>query len=481
MSQSAAHRTPYDWNAGVRVRVQRACQAPFYSVFREENTRQVDNVYEGHLGAASATSPPTIQEDDRRLLYFPYHNKASAQRTMQAADDVAPETVTLVGATGMMGKFVAEQYLRRGICVTVLARDIEKAKALFLPIADGGRERNRAASMGYVQLLGSAEQPVLTAAVDYTDAQREDRRVLRYEFRTSHTTPNAETGGNNTSAAPTTGATSREGRRVTLELIEGDVASASDLEFSMRHASVVFYLAAALEEAAGPSLWADGRPSSPSLSWLSPSSWFGSSSRFGGFLRAFDACRRVDAHFVALTPLWVHGSRLSPFYWYRRLVSHPRGYCKAVWLQEQTLLSQWGHPSPRCYFGIDEVDERQFGGDWDYWRRIWFSTELPDDFPLLSRSPVRFSLFRLSDIVFPSFNERVVAAKNNRVDDGMHVNSVGQGDLDARLLSNVLVKSIALCKSVVQSRIDVGGRLRDGVDMHDAGAMFDLFEQFRNE
>ena len=94
---------------------------------------------------------------------------------------------------------------------------------------------------------------------------------------------------------------------------------------------------------------------------------------------------------------------------------------------------------------------------------------------------MRFSLFRLSDVVFPSFNERLAAAKNNRVDDGMHVNAIQQGDLDARLLSNVLVKSIALCKSVVQSRIDVGGRLRDGVDMHDASAVFELFEHFRNE
>lgn len=472
-------RSPYDWSAGVRVRVQRASQAPYYSLFREENTRQVDSVYEGRLSggnsrhttaaaAASASACPSMQEDDRRLLYFPYRNTAPAQRSLRESEAVAPETVTLVGATGTVGKFVAEQYLRRGVCVTVLARDVEKAKALFLPIADGERERNRAASMGYVAL--NAASPTLTTAHDYTDPQRGGRRVLRYEFRTLRTT--FKSGGDEGEAG---------GQRVTLELVEGDVASAGDLEFSMRHASVVYYLASALEEASGPSLWADGRPSAPSLSWLSPSSWFGSSRRFGGFLHAFDACRRVDAHFVALTPLWVHGSRLSPFYWYRRLVSHPRGYCKAVQLQEQTLLSQWGSPSPRCYFGMDEIDEKQFGGDWDYWRRIWFSTELPDDFPLLARSPVRFSLFRLSDIVFPSFNERVVAAKNNRVDDGLHVNTVHQGDLDARLLANVLVKSIALCKSVVQSRIDVGGRLRDGVDMHDAGAMFNLFEQFRNE
>lgn len=488
MSQPSPHRGSYDWSAGVRVRVQRASQAPYYSVFREENTRQANGVYEGRLGAAAALAAhPTIEEDDRRLLYFPFHNGAAAQRTMREAETVAPETVTLVGATGMLGKFVAEQYLRRGVSVTVLARDIEKAKTLFLPIADGERERNRASSLGYVQLGSSAQPPVLTTAEDYADPRRDHRRVLRYEFRTARTSagPAAATAARaakrtlSGQAAPAM--SNSESQLVTLELVEGDVASVSDLEFSMRHASVVFYLAAALEETAEPSFRTDGRSSSPSHSWLSPSAWVGSSRRFGGFLRAFDACRRVDAHFITLTPLWVHGSRLSPFYWYRRLFVHPRGYCKAVQLQEQTLLSQWGSPSPRCYFGMDELDEKQFGGDWDYWRRIWFSTELPDDFPLLTRSPVRFSLFRLSDVVFPSFNERLAAAKNNRVDDGMHVNAIQQGDLDARLLSNVLVKSIALCKSVVQSRIDVGGRLRDGVDMHDASAVFELFEHFRNE
>lgn len=495
MGLDTPQRGSYDWDAGVRVRVQRACQAPYYSVFREENTRQVDGVYEGHLGvaagAAGATAPyPTIQEDDCRLLYFPHRNTVSAQRTRQEAEAITPEAVTLVGATGMVGKFVAEQYLRRGVSVTVLARDIEKAKSLFLPIADGEREQRRSASLGYVQLASSAQQPALTTAEDYTDLLRDHRRVLRYEFQTARTTPASgagAAGGSSGSSSSTPSSPAAEkgkagdgGPRVTLELVEGDVGSASDLEFSMRHASVVYYLASALEEASGPSLWADGRPSS-SLSWLSPSAWGGSSRRFGGFLHAFDACRRVDAHFVALTPLWVHGSRLSPFYWYRRLVSHPRGYCKAVQLQEQTLLSQCGSPSPRCYFGMDELDEKQFGGDWDYWRRIWFSTELPEDFPLLARSPVRFSLFRLSDIVFPSFNERLVAAKNNRVDDGMHLNAIHQGDLDARLLANVVVKSIALCKSVVQSRIDVGGQLRGGIDMRDASAVFDLFEQFRNE
>ncbi|KPI83592.1 hypothetical protein ABL78_7365 [Leptomonas seymouri] len=479
MSQSFPRREAYDWNAGVRVRVQRACQTPYYSLFREENTRQADSTYEGRLGVASAASYPTIQEDGCRLLYFPYQNKVSALRTRREAEDVAPETVTLVGAMGTVGKFVAEQYLRRGVCVTVLAHDIEKAKTLFLPIADGRQGRNRAASMGYVQLGPSAQMPTLTVAEDYNDPQRENRRVLRYEFRSSSTT--SSTAASDSKSVPSSSKANAEGQLVTLELIEGDVASAGDLEFSMRHASVVFYLASALEEANCTSSWASGCPSSPSLSWLSPSSWFGSRRRFGSFLLAFDACRRVDAHFVALSPLWVHGSRLSPFYWYRRLVSYPRGYCKAVHLQEQTLLSQLGNPSPRCYFGVDELDEKQFGGDWNYWRRIWLSTELPDDLTLPSRSPVRFSLFRLSDVVFPSFNERMVAAKNNRVDDCVHVNPVQQGDLDARLLSNALVKSVALCKSVVQSRIDVGGQLRSGVDMHDAGAMFDLFEHFRNE
>ncbi|KAK7198431.1 NADH(P)-binding [Novymonas esmeraldas] len=467
--------TSYDWNAGVRTRVQRSCQAPFFSVFREENTRQAAAVYEGRMNstdaAAAAAACPAVLDDGRQLVYFPGRNAALLRPTAATATaETPPETVTLVGATGTVGKFVAEQYLRRGISVTVLVRDMEKARALFVPIADGERERSRSAAMGYVQLGAAAERPTLAAYSDYRDAQREGRQVLRYEFHT--------TGGANGAGAGKL--TAGGGQRVVLELVEGDVGSSQDLEFSMRHSSAVFYLAAALEEASGPALRADGRPASATV-WWNPGSWLGSSRRFGGFLHAFDACRRVDAHFVALTPLWVHGSRLSPLYWYRRLVTHPLGYCKAVELQEQTLLSQRGRPGARCCFGMDELEEQQPGGDWSYWWRIWFSTELPDDFPIKSRSPVRFSLFRLSDIVYPSFNERMVAAKNNRVDDGLHIKPVQQGDLDARLLANVLVKAIGLCNSVVESRVDIGGRLRDGTDMRDAGAVFDLFEQFRNE
>ncbi|KAG5467760.1 hypothetical protein LSCM4_00840 [Leishmania orientalis] len=470
MSQFGRPHSPYDWGAGVRVRVQRACQAPYFSVFREENTRQADAVYEGRLGRAGTGAYPTIQDDGQRLLYFPYRNAEPVHCSVAEAAGVASEAVTLIGATGTVGKFVAEQYLRRGVSVTVMARDIEKAKSLFLPIVDGQSERSRLAATGLMQLGSAADRRELTASLDYRDSQREDRRVLRYEFRTSQSVegPSADR------------ADASRDHHVVLELIEGDVGSTEDLEFSMRHASVVFYLAAALEEASGMALWTDGRPGL-SAAWWSPRSWFGRGRRFGGFLHALDACRRVDAHFVALTPLWVHGSRLSPFYWYRRIVTYPRGYCKAVRLQEQTLLSQCGSPSVRCCFGTDELEEQHLGGDWWYWWRIWFSTELPEDCSAKSRSPVRFSLFRLSDIVFPSLNERIVAAKNNRVDNNIHIESIQHGSLDARLLANVLVKAIALCNSVVESRIDIGGRLRDGTSMRDASAVFDLFERFRNE
>ncbi|KAG5468162.1 hypothetical protein LSCM1_02137 [Leishmania martiniquensis] len=470
MSQFGRSQSPYDWGAGVRVRVQRACQAPYFSVFREENTRQADAVYEGRLGRAGSGAYPTIQDDGQRLLYFPYRNTEPVHCSTAEAAGAAAEAVTLIGATGTMGKFVAEQYLRRGVSVTVMARDVEKAKSLFLPIVDGQRERNRLASTGLMQLGLAAEKRVLTASLDYRDPQREDRRVLRYEFRTSPWVGGLSADRN---------AASRD-QRVVLELIEGDVGSTQDLEFSMRHARVVFYLTAALEEASDAAPWTDGRPGSSTV-WWSPGSWLGSGRRFGGFLHALDACRRVDAHFVALTPLWVHGSRLSPLYWYRRLVSYPRGYCKAVRLQEQALLSQRGSPSARCCFGTDELEEQQLGGDWRYWWRIWFSTELPEDCSTKSRSPVRFSLFRLSDIVFPSFNERIVAAKNNCAGDDLHAKSIYQGSLDAQLLANVLVKAVGLCNSVVGSRIDIGGRLRGGTSMRDTSAVFDLFEQFRNE
>ncbi|KAG5493841.1 hypothetical protein JKF63_01673 [Porcisia hertigi] len=470
MNQLRRRDTPYDWGAGVRVRVQRACQAPYFSVFREENTRQANAVHEGRLGCTGADAYPTIQDDGQRLLYFPYRNAKLTQCTTGEAASVANEVVTLVGATGTMGKFVAEQYLRRGISVTVLAPDIEKAKSIYLPIVDGQREQNRLASMGYVPLSAAAAKRELTASFDYCDSQRENRHVLRYEFCAPQRAGDLRSGGAHTSG----------NQKVTLELIEGDAGSMQDLEFSMRHANLVFYIPSALEEVSGPPAGAGGC-SSFSAPWWCSVSWFGSSRRFSGFLQALDACRRVDAHLVTLTPLWVHGSRLSPFYWYRRLVMHPRGFCKAVQLQERTLLSQYGSPSARCCFGTDELEEQRLGGDWNYWWRIWMSTELPDDSVVKLRSPVRFSLFRLSDIVFPSFNERVVAAKNNRVNDDLGVKSIRMGDLDAQLLANVLVKSIGLCNSVVGSRIDIGGCLREGTDMRDASAVFDLFEQLRNE
>ncbi|GET92166.1 hypothetical protein, conserved [Leishmania tarentolae] len=470
MPQFGHSHKPYDWGAGVRVRVQRACQSPYFSVFREENTRQADAVHEGRSGRAGAGSYPAIQDDGLRLLYFPYRNAAPVHGTTAEAAGVASETVTLVGATGTVGKFLAEQYLRRGVSVTVLARDIEKAKSLFLPIANGQREQNRLASMGYKQLDGATAKRELTASLHYRDFRREDRQVLRYEFRNSRSARGPNVGSANASYE----------QRMFLELIEGDVGCTQDLEFSMRHASVVFYLAAALEEASDPAPQANDRLSSSAV-WWSRGLWVGSGQRFGVFLHALDACRRVDAHFIALTPLWVHGSRLSPFYWYRRLVTHPRGYCKAVQMQEQVLLSQSGNPGARCSLGADELEEQQPDGDWRFWWRSRSSTELPDDFPIKPCSPVRFSLFRLSDVVFPSFNERVVVSKNNRVDEDLYVKSIQQGNLDARLLANVLVKSIGLCTSVVESRIDIGGCLRGGTDMRDANAIFDLFEHLRNE
>lgn len=485
----------YDWGAGVRVRVQRSCQAPYYSLFREENTRQTNSHYEGRRGTGAAVSSgfPSIVEDPLRLLFFPWRNVQSLRRTHAEADTVALERVTLIGATGPVGKFVAEQYLHRGISVTVLSRDIEKAQSVFLPIADGDQARRRSSSLGYVPLASSAQQPTLVASADYQDSQRSGKRVLRYEFAVTKREAAATISSSSSPLGDGILGKLRglvevprsqhdkdvhECNCVTLEMVEGDVSSSADLEFAIRNASAVYYLASAIEEASGKE-----KPSecgSAVSSWQL-NNWIGGRRCTGGFLSAFDACRRVDAHFIALTPLWVHSSYISPVYWYRRLFTYPFGYCRAVTRQEQTLLSQHGSPSPRCYFGVDELEEQQVGSDWSYWRRIWLSTELPEDFPMQTRSPVRFSLFRLSDIVFPSFNERMVAAKNNRLDDGLHVKEIQQGSLDARLLANVIAKSVSLCRSVVESRIDIGGQLKGGTDMRNAGEIFDLFEQFRNE
>lgn len=543
-------REPVDYVALVQTRVQRSVQSPFYSLFREEATRHACTVAESKLKAAGFTGSsssdeavvPSVRDDTTGLNYFPFRNEESSRRTRIAAG-LVPEYVTLIGGTGFFGKFVAEQYLNRGISVTVLARDVEKAKSIFIPIASGEREQRSKESRGYVLLPGYAG--LRSAEETMYEDELGRRRVLRYRYSSavSVSSPSdAKTSASLTvSPSSSSSASSQQQQRlcdVTLEIVEGDVNCREDVEFSVRHATTVYYLAPAIAESSreqqARGKWYKIQTYLPNLFSSSSSSSAGASSSsepcnvtaadsvshhgdtsdpspssdttcntnsssgggthavsspgggigHGGFLRAFDASRRVDAHFVSLTPLWVHGSWCSPMYWYRRCVTHPRGFVRAVRYQEQTLLERGGTPAPRCYFGTEEEDaddQLEERPVWRYWLSILRSTKLPDDLEAPARSSVRFSLFRLCDVVYPAFNSRIAAVKNNRIDSAMHVHIIEKGDLDARLLANTLGKCLALCHSVVEGRIDIAGRLRGAVDMHDTSAVLDLFNRFRNE
>ncbi|EPY36777.1 hypothetical protein STCU_00412 [Strigomonas culicis] len=463
----------------VRLRVQRSVQSPLYSIFREENTRQTCAVAEAkaHAGTCGddCGDPPRhfwsslwrgggggggglarLQTDSSGVLYFPGHNDATAELAREEAEaGPAPACVALIGATGFFSKFLAEQYLNRGISVTVMTRDMEKAKAIFVPLAAGERQRRLEGGKGLVplappectpRLVDDGASDVAAPPTPPTPSKGDNApAVARYRYEWQVLRP----------AGPP------RARQVSLEIVAGDFTDPQHVEFATRHATAVYYLAALV---------------SPDTSRHFMD---GERTRYGSFLRAFDACRRADALFIALTPLWVHGSWLSPVYWYRRLCTHPPGYTQAVLHRECTLLMRQGAPAPRCYLGLEEGEDEP--PMWLYWWRIWRSTELPADEERRGLSPVRFSLIRCADLVYPSLHERLFAAKNNRIDDQLHLTTLDQGSLDARLVANVVVKAVSLCRSVVESRIDLAGGLRGGVDMRDTAAVYDLFTSFRNE
>lgn len=479
----------FDCSSMVRTHVQRATQSPFYSQFREEVTRQPCAVYEARAKMVSSTEPipRIVNYRPTGSVFFPFAN----DRSIEVGDSQMHECVALIGGNDFFTKFVAEQYLSRGISVTVLAKDVEKAKAVFVPIASGEREERVKASQGYVRLPSCSEAEPMGEGV-YTDEKRK-WRAWWYNYSSAVVVSSSKSSNTFLPSSPSVAHHIK--RNVRLEIVEGDTSTTEAIEFAVRRASVVYFF--------GSSLLCHKETPSEKGKWYKVQSLFGflpsfrclssadsSSSELdrgtprdhSGFLHVVDACRRVDAHLVSLTPLWVHGSWLSPVFWYRCLMTYPSGYVRAVRRQELCLLESSGVPSLRCYGGPGgDSDLIEKPPVWRQWWSILRSTKLPDDVEDTPRSSVRFSLFRLSDVVYPSFNTRVVAVKNNRVDSAMHVQNIDTGDLDARLLANVLVKTLALCESVIESRVDIGGRLRDGVDMRDTAAVLELFSRFRNE
>lgn len=435
----------------VNIHVQRSPQNPHYSIFREENTRQTSEACQ--TGTGSGASPRVMSNGP--LLHFLSYNTKSVERTISDFHAV-PGTVVLVGGTGFYGKFLAEQYLRRGISVTVLTGDAEKAKQIFVPIASGDADRHNLQSSGYIPLsLHKCRH--LQLAEDNRNPAR-GTRIMRYKNMEGSTLP-----------ASSTTMTGVSGRNpVTLEIVEGSLGSICDVECAVRQASVVYFLASAEPGLRFPFRW-----------WRSSSDRLPSTCEVVdqlGFLRVLDASNRVDAHFVALTPLWIHSSWLSPIYWYRRCVSYPSGYCSSIIKQHQILLGSGDGRNRRLHFRDDDWEADR--PVWRYWWSILSSSKLPEDRMERQYSFMRFTIFRLSDLVFTSFHERCVAVMSTHASDGKTVPKIATGDLDARLTANMLVKSLGLCRSVFGSCIDVGGRRFDGVDMKDAAAMLDLFDRF---
>ncbi|PWU90822.1 hypothetical protein C3747_356g19 [Trypanosoma cruzi] len=163
-------------------------------------------------------------------------------------------------------------------------------------------------------------------------------------------------------------------------------------------------------------------------------------------------CATRSMHVVSWTPTSLHLYRSSTdprglrrCNGTRTLFLYRVGYLKATRRQEHLLIDDDGSPSALCL---------QHGG------------------------PMRFTLFRVTDIVHPSFNERVAIAKNNNIADPLHFIPLRRGDVDANLLANILLRAVALCRSSIGSRIDVTGCMRNGVGLAHVDS---LLHGLRNE
>ncbi|EAN84123.1 hypothetical protein TcYC6_0087330 [Trypanosoma cruzi] len=384
----------YDLGEWVQSRVLRSVASPFHGVMREESTRHECNLERGRAAASpdmDAAGCATMQESARHYIFFPRQNTMDVSRELDTP--AAFSTVTLIGGTGFFARFVADQCLRRGISVTVLARDLEKAKDTLL----ARLQRNVTKGTEIVE--------------EHNMELMEGGCFLRYTSSTKR--------GN--IAVP-----------LQLEILKGDVTSPQAVQHAVRQASIVVYMASA-----------------KCSSWWRP--WAKSNIPgcgkvdVEGLRHTIDACSLVDAHLVAFVPLFNRSSWASALQWYRTLFLYRVGYLKATRRQEHLLIDDDGSPSALCL---------QHGG------------------------PMRFTLFRVTDIVHPSFNERVAIAKNNNIADPLHFIPLRRGDVDANLLANILLRAVALCRSSIGSRIDVTGCMRNGVGLAHVDS---LLHGLRNE
>ncbi|KAH9577174.1 hypothetical protein LSM04_004724 [Trypanosoma melophagium] len=377
----------FDLSEVVKSRVMRSVTSPFYSVMREESTRQDANIEHGRASTQTKKlcNPPTLLETERHYICFPQQNTIDVRKDLDTPTSFS--TVTLIGGTGFFARFVAEQCLRRGISVTVLARDLNKAKSVFTAM----NERS------------------VASGVDFTEEHRTDIDIpgigssVRYTYRTR---PGA--------VAP-----------LQVELLQGDVCFPEAIRHAVRQASLVLYTASAKNRK-----YNDKNSNS---NWFSRCFLPGCAQvDVGGLRHTVEACNLVDAHLVVFVPLFNRPSWISPLQWIRRALLYPRGYLKATRQQERLLLNDDGTTSTLCMQG---------------------------------GTPLRFTLFRVCNMVYPTFNERMVIAKNNKISDPIHLISLRRGDINAKMLANVMLRAVALCRSSIGSRLDVAGHMRHGVDL----------------
>lgn len=139
-------------------------------------------------------------------------------------------------------------------------------------------------------------------------------------------------------------------------------------------------------------------------------------------------CNRADAHLVVLNPLFAWGSRLGPRYFYQNYIGSKKGYLRVCRKREELLLTQDGKRSP------------------------WLTSIGADN--------LRFTLFRVNHLVFPSFQAFHVLARNDNLLDPfsfLDVRSVGNGDLCARTFANLLMRALCVHRSSVEGRLDISG------------------------
>ncbi|KEG11840.1 hypothetical protein DQ04_02221020 [Trypanosoma grayi] len=377
-----------DIRAVIEARVLQSVASPLHSVMREESTRQEAEVLRSRAAEGVTGNNATLRETARHYLCFPWRNIADVRAdigTLAGGDaGIGGMTVTLVGGTGFFARVLADQCLRRGISVTVLARDIDKAKASFVTL--------------YERSVADVSALVAERVEDVPGGS--GRCSLRYTGR----------------------AKAKAAGQLQLEIVQGDVTCAEAVRHAVRQASLVVYVASAKGSSGN---W-----------WRPPWTWGANPGcgkvDVGGMRHTIDACRCVDAHLVALVPLFNRSEWNAPLQWYRRVFVYRHGYLKATRQQERLLLNDDGSPS---------MLTAQDG------------------------CSLRFTLFRVCDIVYPSFNERLAIAKNNNVADPLHRVHLRRGNVDAKLLANVVLRAVSLCRSSIGSRLDVTGQLRHGVDL----------------